>query len=166
MAEPLDPNVKIACAVGAIVLTSQEIERLFKFLVPFQERGDSSVGSQLWSHARLHKKSLGEVAGRFLEATEDDSNRLADFLGRVVKDRNEVVHHFQEHFGAMLGASRHEDVLSELHARHERMADLHRLLRELAVSLAEIMRDTTFAGTPEQEEMTRLCEKARVSLPD
>jgi hypothetical protein len=42
--------------------------------------------------------------------------------------------------------------------------ELVRVLREMSLAIAEAMRDTTFAGTPEYGEFAAICEKARASL--
>jgi hypothetical protein len=162
--ETLAPSQKILCAVGAIVLTCQEIERHLKFLVPFMNADDPTAASVLARHAKLARRSLGKVAGQFVGAMSGDIEALESHVKQVVSERNELVHHFQERYGDTLARAGHDELLEALRAQHSRALLLLRALREMALAVAETMRDSVFAGTPEEGEIAKLCEGARASL--
>lgn len=164
MSHEMEPGMRIACAVGAIVLMSQDIERHLKFLVPFLGPEEASWSEIQLRSTRIARKSLGELAGQFLHASEGDKQKLSALMDAVIKDRNEVVHHFTDRFCAQLSASSHDEILAELRRRQQKMEILHKLLREISIGLAEAMRDTVFAGTREHDEMALLCEQARASI--
>ena len=159
----LAPSQRILCAVGAIVLTCQEIERHMKFLIPFTNADDPTLASILARHAKLARRSLGEVAGQFVGAMSGDLEALESYVRQVVFERNELVHHFHERHGDTFSRDAHE-LLESLRTQHSRALLLLRLLREMALAVAETMRDSVFAGTPEHDEIVQLCEGARASL--
>ena len=164
MKTALEPGQKIIYAVGVIVLTSQDVERHLKFLVPFMNSDDPATTSILARHAKLGKRSLGDVSGQFVGAMSGDVEALECLVRQIVEERNEIVHHFQDRFGDLIQKGGYEEVLDALRGHHGRALDLLRVLREMSLALAEAMRDGMFAGTPEQGEIALLCEKARASL--
>jgi hypothetical protein len=164
MAASLAPDQRIVYAVGLIVLASQEIERNLKFQLPFMNSDDPAFASIFARQAKLAKKSLGDLAGQFVASASSDGGTLESFMKGIVEERNQIVHHFQERFGDLLEQGRFEEVLESLRDHHARAMELVRVLREMSLAIAEAMRDTTFAGTPEYGEFAAICEKARASL--
>jgi hypothetical protein len=161
----MTPDQQIACAIGICVLQSQELERLFKLIVPMTSSDDPSVAAILRRGAAISKKTLGAVAGDFVKAFSGDVAALKEQVAKVVSERNEVVHHFSERFGALLAANQHEEVLHELRQRQERASILFGTLRQIALAITEALRDTTYAGTNEYEGIAELCASLRPSQP-
>jgi len=160
----LEPKRRIIYAVGISVLTSQEIERHLKFLIPFVSSDNPALDSIVAVHAKLAKKSLGEVAGQFADAGSGDVEAFKSYVKQIVGERNEIVHHFQDRFGGLLAEAKYQEVLGALHSHHQRALQLLHVLREFALVIAETMRDSIFASTPEYAEIAKLCEGARASL--
>lgn len=161
--QKLDPTQQIVFAVGVFVVKSQELEQLFKYLVPMMNSGDPSLGSILDRHAAIAKKSLGMVAGQFVSAASGDIGALQDYVQQVVRERNEVVHHFSRTFGPLIASGKQAEALSELRKRQERASSLTRVLRELALCVTDALRDVTFAGTEQYAEMAEFCRCLRAS---
>lgn len=160
----LNDNQRVVYVTGAIVLCCQQIELLLKYIVPHLAQGDSNLSSVLLRHAKLERRPLGDVAGKFVEGLEGDAEHLRAYVQRVVDRRNELVHHFTQRYGDLLRAGNHGQVLGVLRQQHEDAVGLMRLLSELAVHLSEALRDTTFAGTDEYAEFSEVCAQARASL--
>jgi hypothetical protein len=160
----LDPNQRIVYAVGAFVLHTQELERLFKYLVPMMNADDPSVGAILRRGAATARQTLGAVASRFIDASTSDSDAFGAFVRQVVTERNEVVHHFNEHFGPAIASGNPEEALALLRQRHERVLALIQSLREVALHVTEALRDRVFSGTAQYDEMDGLCRLLRASI--
>ncbi|PTR32871.1 hypothetical protein C8J98_10480 [Luteibacter sp. OK325] len=160
----LDPNQRVVYAVGAIVLCSQEIERLFKFVAPFMREHDGALGTILKEHQALAKKTLGVVAGQFVEAMSGETELFKQYIQELVTERNKIVHHFGENYGALLAAEKHAEVMAGLRKQHERSLSLLRLLQELALAIAVALRDTIYWNTAEEADFAAVCESFRDSL--
>jgi len=160
----LQPSEKVTFAVGAIVLRYQEIERLFKFVVPF-----ASGGSPTWPEIKgrlddLARKTLGEVAGKFVESTSGDVEAFKAYVKNLVEERNVVVHHFGEKYGARIAEGRHDDVLAELRQLYRDTAALLQVLREMTAVIMEIMRDTLYVGTNDYAGFAAKCSDMRATV--
>ena len=103
-------NERILRLVGAIVLVSQDAERYLKITLPFIAAEDSSLGASLKRHEKLKKRTLGELAGKFVDSTTSDSLDFAKHMAYLVATRNQVVHHFNETYGVQLNAGSYQEV--------------------------------------------------------
>jgi hypothetical protein len=155
---------RIIASVGAFVLQTQQIEHVFKFLLPMMNSDDPSLGAILKRQASLSKKTLGTLAGEFINGSAGETDALEAYVRQLVADRNEVVHHFNERFGALIEAEEYDDVLTQLRDRRERASTLGRALRACAFAVTEALRDGAFSGTEQCEEMADLCRQLRASL--
>jgi hypothetical protein len=155
---------RIIASVGAFVLQTQKIEHLFKFLLPMMNSDDPSLGAILKRQASLSKKTLGTLAEQFVNASTGKTDALEAYVRQLVDDRNEVVHHFTERFGALIGTEKYDDVLTQLRDRRERASALGRVLRASAFAVTEALRHGAFSGTEKYEEMADLCRQLRASL--
>jgi len=160
----LQPNEKVAFVVGAIVLRCQEIERLFKFIVPHVDGKAPEWSSRAQRIDELARMPLGEVAERFVEATTGDTDALRTYVQSFVDKRNVMVHHFGEFYGQRWVAGQHDEVLAELRNLHKDATALLQMLREVLAVIAETTRDTIFVGTDDYEGFAAICENLRASV--
>lgn len=162
MASPSQPeNDKILRLVGAIILTSQDAERYLKATLPFTNSEDPSLGAALKRHDKLKRRPLGELAGKFVDATTSDTLDFAQHLAQLVAGRNEVAHHFNETYGAKLAEGKHQEVVAALEALLLNLKAFRSSLEQLALVLFESLRDVVYGGTPEYEQMAALCASFR-----
>ena len=73
-------NERILRLVGAIVLVSQDAERYLKITLPFTGSEDPSLTAALKRHEKLKKRTLGELAGKFVDSTTSDSLDFAKHM--------------------------------------------------------------------------------------
>jgi hypothetical protein len=160
----LDPNQRVIYAVGAFVLCTQELERFLKFIVPFTSSDAADLSSVTGRHLALSRKTLGFIAGKFSEAMTDGTVEMQAHIKQIVDERNQVVHHFAEHFKDTLSRGAHDEVLDSLRGRHERALHLLQTLRMLALELMKTLRDSVYRGTEEYADFADLCESLRTSV--
>ena len=164
MISDLQPSEKVTFAVGAIVLRCQEIERLFKFIVPHIDGEAPEWTARAKRIDELAKRPLGDVSTKFVEATTGGAEALRAYVKSFVDKRNAVVHHFGEVYGPRIAAEQHDDVLAELKQLHQDAAALLRTLREVLLLIAETHRDTVFVGTDDYEGSSAICSDLRASV--
>lgn len=160
----LSPDQNIVYVIGALTLCYQDIERAFKLFIPFLNSDDPEWTSVFARGKAISKETLGGLSGQFVKAASGDTEELRKFMTDLVSRRNALVHHFPESYGDMIRAGRHEAALSKLRQQHQDALHLRRALFEVCVGLFEGIRDTTFRGTAEYDEMAALCLQARRSL--
>jgi len=159
----LQPSEKVTFAVGTIVLRCQEVERLFKFVIPFIS-GGSPTWTQITAHLdELARKTLGDVAGRFVGCTSGDTDALQAYVRNFVDRRNVVVHKFNEEYGQRWAAGQHEEVLAELRLLHQDATTMLRLLKQITADIAEKTRDALFVGSDELDGFSAMCGSLRAS---
>ncbi|UPG84313.1 hypothetical protein L2Y94_13280 [Luteibacter aegosomatis] len=157
----LGTNQRIVCAIGVLVLESQGLEQLLKFIVPMTDAGDPSIAGILDRASALASKPLGLLSSRFVDACVGDTDSLMALIKQVVSERNEVVHHFGHRFGPLLASGHHAEVLDELRARNRRARELRHLLQPIVLAVMEALRDGVYANTSEYQEMSELCMSLR-----
>jgi hypothetical protein len=146
--------------IGALVLTSQEVERLLKAVLPYANSKDTSVGAALQRHSELKRKPLGELVGLLLKyssVAHDFRRDMEDLVDR----RNRLVHHFEETYGPLLAEGRHEDVVSALERQLADLRGFRSAAREMALFVLEALRDVTFRDRPEYGEIAAACASIR-----
>ncbi|MBP6096024.1 MAG: hypothetical protein KA451_07910 [Methyloversatilis sp.] len=154
-------NEKILLLVGAIVLVSQDAERYLKFTLPFVKSEDPSLGAALKRAEKLRKRTLGELTGRFVDASTSNSVDFAQHMAYLVAARNQVVHHFNETYGAQVSSGAHQDVLDALETLLANLKSYRTGLEQIALTVLEGLRDVTFRDTPEYSEISELCASFR-----
>ncbi|WP_156914441.1 hypothetical protein [Cupriavidus sp. amp6] len=90
--------------LGRNIMLFQQIESGLKFMLPFMHPQGSASGGDAFTSFRDKAKgqTLGKLVEGFLESTKTDSDALAQYLGRMVEERNKLVHHFHEMPGVSL----------------------------------------------------------------
>ena len=157
-------NERILRLVGAIVLVSQDAERYLKITLPFTGSEDPGLTAALRRHEKLKKRTLGELAGKFVDSTTSDSLDFAKHMAYLVATRNQVVHHFNETYGAQLGAGSYQEVYDSLETLLANLKIFRSVVEQLALVVFEGLRDVTFRDTPEYEQMASLCASFRARI--
>jgi hypothetical protein len=157
-------NDRILRLVGAIVLTGQDVERYLKAILPFTNAEDPSLGAALKRQDKLARRPLGELAGKLLEASTSDSVGFAEHLAKLVDSRNQVVHHFNEAYGAKFAAGQTREVTSSLESVLFNLEAFRASLEHVALVLFEALRDVVYQGTPEYRQMAALCASFRARV--
>ena len=157
-------NERILRLIGAIVLVSQDAERYLKITLPFMGSEDSSLSESLKRHEKLKKRTLGELAGRFVDSTTSDSLDFAQHLAYLVATRNQVVHHFNETYGEKLSSGSYQEVFDSLETLLANLKTFRSVVEQLSLAVLERLRDVTFRGTPEYEQMATLCASFRARV--
>lgn len=157
-------NQNIILVAGKLIFCCQQIERHFKFILPFAATDDPKLSSIIARYQKMSKKTMGELAGQFVLATSGDTATLESLVKIVVDKRNILVHHFFDEHGANISSGKTEAVLSDLTAQHEEALSLLKMLQGVSVSILELMRDSEALGTENLNELNELCEKARSNL--
>lgn len=147
--------------IGAIVLSTQDVERYMKLLLPFLNSKDPSLSVALARHDKLRKRKFGELIRNFVDSTTSDSRNYAQHLDSLVDQRNRIVHHFNETYGQKLRSGEAKDVIAALRAQLTNVDAFRDGLAQMALHLLEAMRDTVFQDTPEHQDIARLCAALR-----
>ena len=154
---PRSDNEKILLLVGAIVLVSQDAERYLKFALPFVKSEDPSLGAALKRAEKLKKRTLGELTGKFVDASTSDSLDFAEQMAYLVTARNQVVHHFNETYGAQVSSGAHQDVVDSLETLLANLKSYRTVLEQVSLTVLEALRDVTFRDSPEYSQVSELC---------
>lgn len=156
---------KILRLIGAIVLVSQEAERCLKVAIPFFASDDPSLSAALRRAERLKRRPLGDLTGHLVAASTSDTPDFGEQLSQIVSARNQVVHHFDETYGGLIGAGRHAEVIVALEQVLGDLKAYRSMAQQIALHVLEGLRDVTFLHTPERAEIESLCAsfKARIA---
>lgn len=154
-------NKRLLQLVGEIVLTSQEIEHCLKVTLPFVKSKDASLGAAIIRHEKLKKRSLGELAKILTKSSSSDSLGFEQYLEKLVNSRNQIVHHFHDTYGPKIAAGRHKEVIASLETQLEDLRNCRAEMQKMALFVIEALRDITFHGTPEYDQMAAACESFR-----
>ncbi|QOW22030.1 hypothetical protein [Novilysobacter avium] len=150
--------------VGGIVLTSQDVERYLKHVLPYIGNGELSVSSQIARHEKLKKRMLGLLVGELVDSSTSDSLDFSQHMARIVHDRNQVVHHFNETYGQQLSTGSADEVKASLQSVLANLTNLKSVTEQMMAIVLEGLRDITFANTPEQTQMADLCASFRQQI--
>ena len=164
MAISSTPTENITLAVGKIVFCCQQVERHFKFILPFANADDPNLSSIIARHQKLTKKPMGELAGQFILAASGDTTDLEAFVKSIVDKRNTVVHHFFDVHGENISKGQFDTVLADLSALHEEALSLLKMLQGVSLAIFELMRESKIGDIEHQNEFTQLCEQARANF--
>lgn len=130
--------------LGRNILLFQQIESGLKFMLPFMHPKGSASGDDAFARFRDKTKgqTLGKLVENFQESIRADTDTLGQYLGRMVEQRNQLVHHFHEMPGVSLltvaGCHAAIQVLDEQHRETQPLQDmLHALGVSLGASMAK-----------------------------
>lgn len=154
-------NEKILQLIGAIILTSQDIERYLKVTLPFVKNKDASLGAALRRHEKLKRRPLGELIGDLTKSSSSDSSDFVHYLDQLVDSRNRLVHHFYDTYGLRIATGRHKEVIACLETQLEDLRNFRAGMQQMALFVLEALRDITFHNTPEYDQMAAVCESFR-----
>ena len=146
--------------VGRNVISLQLLEQGLKHLLPLVDlEGAPHALSNLRARAdKISLKTLGALGGRFLENTATSSDLDAE-LDQLIKERNQLVHHF--HSCGLYDLSSIEGcdaAVGRLGAQHQKVRRLARVVDLLLHAAFETACETSFAGTPEYADFRSLCD--------
>ena len=150
-------NPQLLELIGAIVLSTQDAERYLKAILPFTDSQDISIGGVLSRHEKLKKRTFGDLVGKFVDSSTPGSAGFKEHLAHLVDRRNQIVHHFPEAYGEQLRSGHSQQVIDSLRVLLANVDAFRSALERAALQLFEAMRDTTFLGTAEYQEMDDLC---------
>jgi hypothetical protein len=140
--QPLQSKVRLVMeAMGRSLAIYQQIELLLKLLLPHlvgphQDAGDIFAD---WKSLLNSKTTLGPlVACLDKSVLSTDPKGFSHYLTEVVKNRNELVHHFYElPFSRLSNIQECDDALVYLDVRFRLALTLHQVTREIeGLSLA------------------------------
>lgn len=157
----LSDNERILVLVGAIVLASQDAERYLKMVLPFVKSDDPTLGAALKRAEKLKKRTLGELTGRLVGASTSDSLDFAQDMAYLINARNQVVHHFNETYGAQISSGAHQNVVDSLETLLGNLKSYRAVLEQVVLIVLEALRDVTFRDTPEHNQISELCDSFR-----
>jgi len=163
-APPRSDNERILILVGAIVLISQDAERCLKLALPFVKSDDPSLGAALKRAKKLEKRTLGELTGKFVDASTSDSPGFAQDMAYLVATRNQIVHHFKETYGAQIESGAHQDVIDSLETALANLNNYRSVLDQLVLAVLEGLCDVTFRGKSECSQIAELCASIRARI--
>ena len=159
----LQHPVSLAHLIGQIVLETQEAERLFKLILPFTDEADPSFAAALQRAKKLTRTSFGELGKKFAAAGVSNDG-FAAHLQELADERNRVVHHFAETYGALIATGQTAAVSTRLRTLLANIRVLHRMLAGIALVMLEVMLEGPFAGTDEYRDLAELCKAYRVRV--
>lgn len=165
MADEVTPERRVLLGqvharVGRNVIRVQSLESGLKTLVPFLDlRGaPHCLDGLITRHAQVARNTLGQLAGLFLGSTSIDDPRLSEMIESILKDRNNLVHHFHATLGCQMstleGCAR---VNAQLDEQFEAIKLLERLVNELLMDVLHALRDITFKGAADYDDFAALC---------
>ncbi|AQV92299.1 hypothetical protein BJN34_00130 [Cupriavidus necator] len=134
--------------LGRNILLFQQIESGLKFMLPFMHPKGSANGDDAFAKFREEAKgqTLGKLVKNLQESVKADTDAVAQYLERMVEQRNQLVHHFHEMPGVSLvtvdGCHAAIQILDEQHREAQPLQDLvHVLGVSLGASLAAKFKD-------------------------
>ncbi len=131
------------------------------FISSLQSAQPSSLGTAFDKLKKLEKRTLGELAGKFVDSSTSDTLDFAEHMASLVATRNRVVHHFNETYGVQLSSGAHQEVVASLEALLSDLKGFRTMLEQLALTVLEALRDVTFRNTPEYEQFAAVCASFR-----
>lgn len=159
--------VCIHASVGRNLIRGQSLEVGLKTLLPFINIGDAphclhGLGER---HAQLAKTTLGQLVKSFYEVAKCEDGSLQALIERVLNDRNNLVHHFHETLGRdALTRDGCNRIIAALDDQFEAIKLVEEIVTEILQQLLRAIRDITFQGTPDYEDIASLCAEYEAAL--
>ncbi len=154
-------NERLLQLIGAIILTSQDVERCLKVTLPFVKSEDASLSAALKRHQKLKRRPLGELVEVLTKSSSSDSPDFELHLDQLVDNRNPLAHHFHDTYGPRIATGRHKEVIASLETQLEDLRNFRTGMQQMALFVLEALRDITFNNAPEYDQMAAVCESFR-----
>jgi hypothetical protein len=151
---------QVHARVGRNVIRVQSLEGGLKALVPFLDLQGAThcLDGLADRHAQVAKNTLGQLVKAFLDSSSSDDPEFAKMVEGILRDRNNLVHHFHSIFGPqLLTPEGCVQASAQLDEQFEAVRRLERLVNELLMDVLHALRDVTFNGAPEYDEFAALC---------
>lgn len=147
--------------IGAIVLTTQEIEHHLKFITPYMGTDEIEVDRKLANRDKLKKQTFGKLVGEFLKNSKFNSVKDREHFEHLIKFRNELIHHFPEIYGSQIKSGRIDSVISALQTHLSNINYFRDSLAQLAVQLLDLICESSLDRSSESEQLRELVEVLR-----
>ena len=157
----------IHARVGRNLIRGQSLEVGLKTLLPFINIGKASHCLQGLAerHAQIAKTTLGPLVNSFFEVAKCEDGSLQALIECVLKDRNNLVHHFHETLGRdALTRDGCNRIIATLDDQFEAIKSVERIVTDILQQLLRTIRDITFQGSPDYEDIARLCAEYEAAL--
>ncbi|QUN27742.1 hypothetical protein KB879_27415 [Cupriavidus sp. KK10] len=151
--------------LGRNILMFQQIESGLKLMLPYMHPKGSASGDDAFASFRdkAKQQTLGKLVESFLESATADGEALARYMERMVKQRNQLVHHFHEMPGvSLLTVAGCRAAMQVLDDQHREAQPLQDLVQVLGVSLGESM---TKENTGDNTELVAVYTALKRQLP-
>ncbi|QQX85232.1 hypothetical protein JJQ59_04595 [Cupriavidus necator] len=138
--------------LGRNILMFQQIESGLKLMLPYMHPKGSNSGDDAFASFRdkAKQQTLGKLVESFLESVTVDGEALARYMERMVKQRNQLVHHFYEMPGvSLLTVAGCRAAMQVLDDQHREAQPLQDLVQVLGVSLGESLTKEKFGDNTE-----------------
>lgn len=159
--------MRIHARVGRNLIRGQSLELGLKSLLPFIDIGNASHCLQglAQRHALIAKTTLGQLVKSFFEVAKCEDGSLQVLVERVLKDRNNLVHHFHETLGSdVLTQEGCKRVIATLDDQFVAIKSVERMVTDILQELLRTLRDTTFGSSPDRDDIVRLCADYEAAL--
>ncbi|MES2491374.1 MAG: hypothetical protein V4607_16430 [Pseudomonadota bacterium] len=160
------PVERILQAIGRNILCLSFLESRLKLLVPFLVNPKEQSPKSPWiRYTDMQGKTLGQLAGGLTNSVQCDGYDFPAHLAEIVRKRNELIHQAPgsplTELWTPLGRIK---VLQYLNAQWREIQDFDHVLNPLLMHVLTQLRDITFAGTPEFEEIEEAIRGLEKSL--
>jgi hypothetical protein len=92
--------------VGRNVIRVQALETSLKALLPLIKHNEEHCLAGLDERRKKFvRKTLGELVGALADSNQTPSDDFTKYLNTIVNDRNNLVHHFRQMYGAAVSES-------------------------------------------------------------
>jgi len=130
----------------------QQIELGLKLMLPYMHPKGSASGDDAFAGFRTKAKeqTLGKLVEGFLESVTADSDALTRYMERMVKQRNQLVHHFHEMPGvSLLTVAGCQAAIQLLDDQQREARPLQDMVQVLGVGLGESLTKEGFGDNTE-----------------
>lgn len=154
-------NTELRELIGSIVLSTQQVEQLLKFSIPFIGTDDRSWDEVLKQFNSSKKHTFGQLVGHYSKlARFDDSGDYEKHLESLVQKRNGIVHHFSELYSPTIEAGNVESVIDELKQHLRNLTYFMDAQFQLVSQLLRLLCDVNFENSPDLRRLyEQLCAK-------
>lgn len=155
--------------VGRNIVRVQALETSLKTLLPFIRHNEEHCLAGLNERRQQFvRKTLGELAGAFADCNQTPSDEFTTYLAKIVNNRNNLVHHFGQIYGAAAAESVNgcREVIGQLDNQFKEIKELERIANEMLLEILQALRDVTFAGTDTYKDFAALCQELKTALAE
>ncbi|WP_434660773.1 hypothetical protein P5W99_11095 [Paraburkholderia sp. A3BS-1L] len=151
--------------LGRNILLFQQIEAGLKVVLPYMHPKGSASSDEAFAKFRDKAKNqtLRPLVQNLQESMSTGTDILAQYLGRMVEQRNQLVHNFHEIPGvSLLTEAGCRAAIQVLDEQHSEAQPLHDLVLVLGVSLGASLAK---ANLKDDEELVAVCAALKQQLP-